>query len=52
MAKRPESGLRGPPVHQLFNAIQSAADYKEEEFLMTSDAVKSGKDRKSQNTYS
>ena len=38
VAKRPESGFRGPPVHQLFNAI-AAVDIKEEEFLMTPEAV-------------
>ena len=38
VAKRPESSFRGPPVHQLFNAIQEVRN-KEEEFLMTPEAV-------------
>ena len=46
VTKRPDSGFRGPPVHQLFNAIASAAEFKDDEFLMTSDAVGVTKDPK------
>ena len=38
VAKRPESSFRGPPVHQLFNAIQEVRN-KEEEYLMRPEAV-------------